>query len=71
MAERPVEAVEVAPVKEPPPESQAFAWTRRSILAAFWVVIVAFGLPHWIWTTSTYRAGLPYELMNHWADGKV
>lgn len=56
---------------EPVPEKPAFTLTRRLIILAFWTVVVAFGLPHWIWTTSIHRSHLPLESMNSWADGKV
>lgn len=54
-----------------PAESPAEIWTRRAILLAFWAVIVTLGLPHWIWTTSIVRSGLPVGLMNSWAEGQV
>ena len=54
-----------------PPESPNSAWTRRLILFAFWAVVVVFGLPHWIWTTSIHRSNLPLESMNSWANGRV
>lgn len=41
------------------------------ILLAFWAVVVALGLPQWIWTTSIHRSNLPIEMMNDWANGKV
>ncbi|KAK3674841.1 GPI transamidase component [Recurvomyces mirabilis] len=47
-----------------PPEGQ---WTRRWIILSFWAIIVCFGLPHWLMTTSTYRASLPLDAMNSWA----
>ena len=53
------------------PESPAASWTRRMILAAFWIVIVTLGLPHWVWTTSIHRSNLPLDSMNAWAEGKV
>ena len=56
---------------EPPAEQPTSVWTRRLILFAFWAVVVIFGLPHWIWTTSIHRSTLPLESMNNWADGKV
>lgn len=58
-------------VKEPPPEPPTSTWTRRLIILAFWSVVVAFGLPHWLWTTSIHRSNLPLGLMNSWAEGKV
>ncbi|KAK5676473.1 GPI transamidase component [Elasticomyces elasticus] len=56
---------------EPPPESQSLLRTRRWIVLSFWAIVVCFGLPHWLWTTSTYRASLPLEQMNNWAEGKA
>ena len=55
----------------PPPERSSIITIRRLILLAFWVVIVAFGLPHWIWTTSIHRAALPLDSMRSWDDGQV
>lgn len=54
-----------------PQESPAFIWTRRLVLAGFWLVVIALGLPHWIWTTSIHRSELPVEIMNRWAEGQV
>ncbi|KAK3638509.1 GPI transamidase component [Elasticomyces elasticus] len=56
---------------EPPSESQSLLRTRRWIVLSFWAIVVCFGLPHWLWTTSTYRASLPLEQMNNWAEGKA
>ncbi|KAK3117644.1 GPI transamidase component [Teratosphaeriaceae sp. CCFEE 6253] len=55
----------------PPPETPSSQRTRRWIVLSFWAIVVCFGLPHWIWTTSTYRAKLPLEMMNSWAEGKT
>lgn len=41
------------------------------IISAFWAVVVIFGLPHWIWTTSIHRSDLPLEDMNKWAEGRA
>jgi len=57
--------------QEAPPESPSASWTRRLIIFAFWAVVVALGLPHWIWTTSIHRSELPLESMNAWAEGKA
>jgi len=54
-----------------PRESPALIWTRRFVLAGFWIVVIALGLPHWIWTTSIHRSELPVEAMNRWAEGQV
>lgn len=58
-------------VAELAPEKPATLWTRRLIIAAFWLVVVCLGLPHWVWTTSIQRSELPLESMNAWAEGKV
>ncbi|KAL1587437.1 hypothetical protein WHR41_03882 [Cladosporium halotolerans] len=58
------DAVSVAP-----PESPGSVWTRRIIILAFWAVVATLGLPHWIWTTSIYRAELPAEQMTRWSEG--
>jgi GPI-anchor transamidase subunit S len=58
-------------VSEPPLESSSAVWTRSFIIAAFWIVVVAFGLPHWYQTTSIHRSLLPLEAMNNWAEGKA
>lgn len=54
-----------------PPESPGSVWTRRIIILAFWAVVATLGLPHWIWTTSIYRAELPAEQMTRWSEGHV
>ena len=46
-------------------------WPRRLILFAFWTVVVAIGVPHWIYTTSIHRSSLPLEVMDRWAEGNV
>ncbi|KAK4508625.1 hypothetical protein PRZ48_002364 [Zasmidium cellare] len=53
------------------PEKPATIWARRLIIAAFWLVVVCLGLPHWIWTTSIQRSDLPLDSMNAWAEGKA
>lgn len=50
-------------------ESPSTVSTRRWIIISFWAVVALLGLPHWIWTTTTYRASLPIEDMNDWAAG--
>ena len=59
------------PEHEAPREQPRSVWTRRSILFAFWAVVVTVGLPHWIWTTSIHRSNLPLASMNDWTEGKV
>ncbi|QIW97236.1 hypothetical protein AMS68_002754 [Peltaster fructicola] len=54
-----------------PPDTANEVWIRRLILAAFWVIVVAFGLPHWIWTTSVYRAELDVGAASRWIEGKA
>ena len=54
-----------------PPEKASALWTRRIIILAFWAVVAALGLPHWIWTTSIHREELPVEAMERWAEGNV
>lgn len=46
-------------------------WTRTKVILAFWAIIIFMGLPMWWKTTSIYRAKLPLEKMNEWAEGKV
>ncbi|TKA78731.1 hypothetical protein B0A55_04543 [Friedmanniomyces simplex] len=55
----------------PPPEPSSALFTRRSIVLSFWAIVLCLGLPHWLWTTSTYRATLPLSTMNDWAEGKA
>ncbi|EMC94498.1 hypothetical protein BAUCODRAFT_41570, partial [Baudoinia panamericana UAMH 10762] len=54
-----------------PPEPPSVQWTRRLIIVAFWVVVACLGLPYWLWTTSTYRAHLPLEVMESWSEGRA
>lgn len=61
-----------SPQQQPPPADNASTiWTRRTIIFAFWAVVAALGLPHWIWTTSIHREELPVERMGRWAEGGV
>ncbi|KAK0831933.1 GPI transamidase component [Friedmanniomyces endolithicus] len=55
----------------PPTESPRTLLTRRTIVLSFWTIVLCLGLPHWLWTTSTYRASLPLSTMNDWAEGKA
>ncbi|KAK0268768.1 GPI transamidase component [Friedmanniomyces endolithicus] len=55
----------------PPTESPRTLLTRRTIVFSFWAIVLCLGLPHWLWTTSTYRASLPLSTMNDWAEGKA
>ncbi|KAK4956941.1 GPI transamidase component [Elasticomyces elasticus] len=66
----PVNAVGAAKViQSPPPEQPKSIWTRRYIIFSFWAIVVCFGLPLWIRTTTVYRADLPLRVMQQWADG--
>ncbi|KAK0315319.1 GPI transamidase component [Friedmanniomyces endolithicus] len=55
----------------PPTEALRTLLTRRTIVLSFWIIVLCLGLPHWLWTTSTYRASLPLSTMNDWAEGKA
>jgi hypothetical protein len=57
--------------KRPPPESPESIQTRTLVIFSFWVIVITLGLPTWWWTTSIYRARLPFQEMLEWADGKV
>ena len=59
------------PRKHPPPESSESIRLRTWVLFSFWAVVLFFGLPVWLWTTSIHRARLPLQEMLDWADGKV
>ncbi|KAK5110918.1 hypothetical protein LTR62_005456 [Meristemomyces frigidus] len=61
--------VKRAEAPAPPAQSPQVTWTRRWIIMSFWAIIVCFGLPHWLLTTSTYRATLPLDSMDWWAQG--
>lgn len=52
-------------------EKPEAVWTRTKVILAFWAVVVFLGLPMWWKTTSIYRANLPIEEMNEWAEGRV
>jgi len=57
--------------KVPPAESAQSIRLRRLILGSFWTVVLLFGLPLWWYTTTVYRAKLPVEDMQAWANGQV
>lgn len=59
----------VLPKSKPsaPADRPQAQWTRRWIILSFWAIIVCLGLPHWLLTTSTYRASLPLDTMESWA----
>jgi len=56
---------------EPPPETPQAIRTRRAVVLSFWAIVILLGLPIWWTTTTVYRASLPLQSMNEWADGKV
>ncbi|KAF2674891.1 GPI transamidase component PIG-S [Microthyrium microscopicum] len=56
--------------KQPPPEPVDAIRTRQLVIFSFWAIILFLGLPTWWKTTSIYRAQLPLQLMEEWADGK-
>lgn len=57
--------------KKPPPETPEAIRLRIWVIASFWAIILLLGLPIWWRTTMVYRASLPLNQMNDWADGKV
>jgi hypothetical protein len=56
---------------QPPPESEDAILTRRLVILSFWAIVLCLGLPVWWKTTAIYRADLPLQSMNDWAEGKV
>ena len=56
---------------KPPPEAPYARARRRYVLLSFWMLILFIGIPFWWKTTNVYRAPLPYETMDSWAEGKV
>ncbi|KAL8937161.1 MAG: hypothetical protein Q9216_004559 [Gyalolechia sp. 2 TL-2023] len=69
----PATATEAVPasIKRPPPESRESVRVRQLVILSFWAIVVCFGLPTWLWTTSIYRARLPLQEMTAWAEGKL
>ncbi|KAK4555030.1 GPI transamidase component [Recurvomyces mirabilis] len=65
--ESPAGSAKTDDMPSPPADPPQGQWTRRWIILSFWAIIVCFGLPHWLITTSTYRASLPLDAMNSWA----
>ncbi|KAL8909149.1 MAG: hypothetical protein Q9171_005154 [Xanthocarpia ochracea] len=59
-----------ATTKQPPPESRESIRVRQLVILSFWAVVIFLGLPIWWWTTSVYRARLPLQEMEDWAEGK-
>ncbi|KAL8649220.1 MAG: hypothetical protein Q9226_005665 [Calogaya cf. arnoldii] len=64
-----VPAIAATP-KQPPPESKESIRVRQLVILSFWTIVVFLGLPIWWWTTSVYRARLPLQEMEDWAEGK-
>lgn len=67
----PADTIDPATPQQPPADTPTAIWTRRTIIFAFWAIVAALGLPHWIWTTSIHREELPVERMTRWAEGDV
>ncbi|KAH8816588.1 phosphatidylinositol-glycan biosynthesis class S protein [Xylogone sp. PMI_703] len=68
----PTNAVEAKTLKkEPPPETAESIRLRQLVLLSFWAIVVLLGLPIWWKTTAIYRASLPLDQMNDWADGRA
>ncbi len=57
--------------KQPPPESNEGIRVRQSVILSFWAIVIIFGIPIWLWTTSIHRARLPLQEMADWAEGRV
>ncbi|KAL8994008.1 MAG: hypothetical protein Q9169_005907, partial [Polycauliona sp. 2 TL-2023] len=66
----PVGPVITTTSKQPPPESRESIRVRQFVILSFWTIVVFLGLPIWWWTTSVYRARLPLQEMEAWAEGK-
>ncbi|KYK57647.1 hypothetical protein DCS_04659 [Drechmeria coniospora] len=66
-----VPASVAAPAKQPPAEKPSEIRRRSHIVLSFWLIVIILGLPIWWRTTSIYRASLPLDRMNEWADGKA
>lgn len=64
-------AAAVNAVKAPPREDASALRIRHWSIVSFWLVAALLGLPLWWRTTTVYRASLPMEAMNNWAEGKV
>ncbi|KAL8986272.1 MAG: hypothetical protein Q9205_000256 [Flavoplaca limonia] len=56
--------------KQPPPEARESIHVRQLVILSFWAIVVFLGLPIWWWTTSVFRARLPLQEMENWAEGK-
>lgn len=61
-----------AAVKESPDADTPENMRQRSLVVfSFWAVVLLLGLPLWWITTSIYRAPLPLQEMQSWANGRV
>lgn len=67
----PANAVTASTKKQPPPDKPEAIRTRAFVIASFWAIIIFLGLPIWWKTTAIYRADLPLNQMNDWAEGRV
>ncbi|KAF2814637.1 GPI transamidase component PIG-S [Mytilinidion resinicola] len=56
---------------QPWPEGKDAILTRRLVILSFWAIVLCLGLPVWWKTTAIYRADLPLQVMNDWAEGKT
>ncbi|KAI5843740.1 phosphatidylinositol-glycan biosynthesis class S protein [Tricharina praecox] len=59
------------PPDSPPPDTPENERTRALVVLSFWTVVLLLGLPLWWFTTSIYRAPLPLEEMQSWANGRA
>ncbi|CUS13171.1 unnamed protein product [Tuber aestivum] len=57
--------------KSPPPDTPENTRNRSLVILSFWVVVITVGLPLWWVTTAIYRAPLPLNEMQSWADGRA
>ncbi|KAF8249712.1 hypothetical protein K440DRAFT_582083 [Wilcoxina mikolae CBS 423.85] len=55
----------------PPPDTPENVRTRSLVVLSFWSVVLLLGLPLWWITTSIYRAPLPLNEMQSWANGRA
>jgi len=59
------------PLKEPSPEKPSDIHRRTLVVLSFWLIVLCLGVPIWWRTTEIYRAALPLDQMQLWAEGKV
>ncbi|CCX13587.1 phosphatidylinositol-glycan biosynthesis class S protein [Pyronema domesticum] len=57
--------------KIPPSDTPENARTRSWVVLSFWSVVLLLGVPLWWCTTSIYRAPLPLNEMQSWANGRA